>query len=304
MDAGPPTPQGRAAALSRRWRLTPWLFLAPALLPGAIFYLLPVLVSVLLSLAEWDALTPPRWVGWSNYAYLLGVDPLFQRTLGNTFIFAVGSAALGVPLALAIAWAMQGARLQPFWRVVHWLPMVTNAVAIAYAWRFVLDPADGILNHLLGIAGLEGPEWLGSPATAMLSVVLVAGWTSLGQNILLFSIGLGQVDSRLWDAARLDGAGPLRMFWSITLPMLRPTLLFTTITSLINGLGSFALILLLTGGGPAGSTDVTALYFYRMAFEHLRMGRASAAATVLFLLIMVLTLIQLRLLRRGGLDGW
>jgi len=290
-----------AAAWNRR--LTPWLFLAPALLPGVAFFLLPGLIALVLSFTSWNLLSPPRWVGLANYAYLLGTDPVFYRTLLNTFVFAIGTALLGVPLALGIAWAIAASHGKAFWRVIYWLPMVTNAVAIAYAWQFVLDPADGILNRLLGLLGLGGPDWLGSPATAMLSVVAIATWASLGHNILLFSAGLEEIDERLYEAAEIDGAGPWRMLWSITLPMLRPTLLFTSVTSLISGLGSFALILLLTNGGPEGSTNVTALYFYQMAFEHLRMGRASAAALVLFALILVLTLIQLRLLREGGVDA-
>jgi multiple sugar transport system permease protein len=128
----------------------------------------------------------------------------------------------------------------------------------------------------------------------MLSLVAIATWASLSHNILLFAAGLEEI----------DGAGPWRMLWSINLRMLRPTLLFTSVTSLISGLGSFALILLLTNGGPEGSTNVTALYFYQVAFEHLRMGRASAAALVLFALILVLTLIQLRVLRKGGVDSY
>jgi multiple sugar transport system permease protein len=269
-----------------------------------VFYLLPMMISIGLSFTDWNPLGTPRWIGWANYTFLLSMDPIFYRTILNTFVFAVGSAVLGIPIALGIAWAIAGARGKSFWRVVYWLPMVTNAVAIAYTWRFVLDPADGILNRLLGLVGLNGPEWLESPATAMLSVIAIATWASLGHNILLFTAGLEEIDDKIYEAAQIDGAGPLRVFWSITLPMLRPTLLFTSITGLISGLGSFALTLLLTAGGPEGSTNVTALYFYQMAFEHLRMGRASAAAMVLFVLILVLTSIQLRLLRRGGIDAW
>jgi multiple sugar transport system permease protein len=304
----PDTPDRRSLRSKRRsaWGqgLTPWLFLTPALMSGVVFYLLPMVISIGLSFTNWNPLATPRWVGLANYTFLLSMDPVFYRTLANTFVFAVGSAVIGIPLALCVAWAIGGARGKSFWRVVYWLPMVTNAVAIAYAWRFVLDPADGILNRLLGLARLGGPEWLDSPATAMLSVIAIATWAGLGHNILLFTAGLEEIDEQLYDAARIDGAGPLRIFWSVTLPMLRPTLLFTSVTGLISGLGSFALILLLTAGGPEGSTNVTALYFYQMAFEHLRMGRASAAAMVLFVLILVLTLIQLRLLRRGGIDAW
>lgn len=281
----------------------PYLFVAPAVLAGTLFYLAPIGASLWLSLTNWNALSAPRWVGLDNYAYLLGRDPLFWGTLANTFVFALGSAALGIPLALLIAWAMVRSRGRAFWRSVYWLPMVTNVVAVAYAWRFVLDPAYGLLNRLLGLLGLGGPEWLDSPATAMLSVIVVAVWAGLGHNILLFAAGLEGIDESLYEAARLDGAGPWRLLRHVALPLLRPTLLFVTISSLIAGLGTFALILALTGGGPEGSTNVTALYIYQTAFEHLRMGRASAAAVVLFALVLLLALAQLRLFREGGVDA-
>ncbi|MFT8243157.1 carbohydrate ABC transporter permease [Roseomonas sp. BN140053] len=284
-------------------RFAPYLFLAPALVPGVLFYLLPVGVSLILSFTDWNLLSAPRWVGWRNYTYLLSIDPTFYRTLLNTFVFAIGGAVVGIPLALLVAWAISLSRGKAYWRVIFWLPMVTNVVAVAYAWRFVLDPSYGLLNRLLELVGLGGPEWLGSPTTAMISVVAVSVWMGLGHNILLFAAGLESIDESLYEAARLDGAGPWRILRHVTLPLLRPTLLFASVTGLISGLGTFALILLLTAGGPEGSTNVSALYIYQMAFEHLRMGRASAAALILFVLVLLLTLLQVRVLRRGGLDA-
>ena len=278
-------------------------FLAPALIPGFLFYLLPIGVSLALSFTDWNLLSDPHWVGTRNYIFLLTTDPNFQRTLVNTFVFAVGSAVIGVPLALAVAWALQASHGRAFWRVLYWLPMVTNVVAIAYAWRFVLDPTYGLLNRLLDAFGLPGPDWLGRPETAMATVIAIAIWASLGHNILLFSAGLEGIDETLYEAARLDSARPWQILRHIALPLLRPTVLFASVTSLISGLGTFALILVLTEGGPEGATNVTALYLYQMAFEHLRMGRASAAAFVLFALVLLLTLVQLRVLRQGGIDA-
>lgn len=296
-----------AARVWRRFRLypgvTPYLFLAPALLPGAVFYLLPVVVSAGLSFTDWTMLSPPRWVGFGNYTYLLTIDPQFWGTVLHTLVLALGATVTGVPLALLIAWGIGTGRGKSAWRALYWLPMVTNVVAVAYAWRFVLDPADGLANRLLGHLGLGGPEWLASPDTAMASVIAIIVWAGLGQNVLLFSAGLEDVDETLYEAARLDGAGSWRVLIHVTLPMLRPATLFASVTTLIGGLGSFALVLVMTGGGPEGSTNVTALYMYQMAFEHLRLGRASAAAVLLFAIIMLLTLLQLKLFRQGGVDA-
>ncbi len=283
--------------------MTPYLFLAPALVPGAVFYLLPIALSLALSFTNWNMLSSPDWVGWRNYAFLLSADPTFRQTLVNTFVFAIGSAAIGVPTALAVAWAIAASHGRAFWRIAYWLPMVTNVVAIAYAWRFVLDPTYGLLNRLLALFGLGGPEWLDSPATAMATVIAIAVWAGLGHNILLFASALEGIDESLYEAARLDYATQWQILCHITLPLLRPALLFASVTGLINGLGTFALILVLTGGGPEGSTNVTALYMYQMAFEHLRMGRASAAAFILFALVLALTLLQMLVLRRGGIDA-
>lgn len=249
-------------------------------------------------------LSPPHWVGLTNYAYLLTIDPQFWGTVLHTLILALGATVIGVPLALLIAWAIGNRRGKSVWRALYWLPMVTNVVAVAYAWRFVLNPADGLVNRLLGYLGLGGPEWLASPDTAMASLIVIVVWAGIGHNVLLLSAGLEDVDETLYEAARLDGAGPWKVLIHITLPMLRPALLFASITTLIGGLGSFALVLVLTGGGPEGSTNVTALYIYQTAFEHLRLGRASTAAVLLFVVIMLLTLLQLRLFREGGVDGY
>ena len=137
----------------------------------------------------------------------------------------------------------------------------------------------------------------------MFSVIMVASWMSVGQNILVFLSGLGEIDESYYEAAKLDGAGPLQLFWHVTIPLLRPTILFVLITSLISALSSFVLMMILTDGGPARSTTVTGLYMYNMAFTDLRLGRASAAAYILFGIILVISLVQLRVLRRGGVEA-
>ncbi|MBE7180236.1 MAG: sugar ABC transporter permease, partial [Terriglobus roseus] len=216
----------------------------------------------------------------------------------------IGSLTLVIPLSLVVAYTISRSRFKTFWRCIFWLPMATNVVAVAFEWKFLLDGPTGLVNHVLDVLHLPGPGWLSNPHVAMLSVILVFVWMTLGSNMLLLSAGLESLDESTFEAARIDGANALQLFTRIALPLLRPTLLFAMTTDLIIGLSSFPLMLVMTEGGPAQSTTVTALYMYQMAFTDLRLGRASAAAFVLFLLIFAITMLQMRLLRKGGLEGY
>ncbi len=282
----------------------PYLFMLPVVLFALVFFLLPIGFSLWLTFHRWDGLAPPEFYGWTNYVYLLTRDPLFFKTLLNTLIFAVGTIAIGVPLALVIAYAFSQSRLQTLWRSIYWLPMITNIVAVAFIWKFMLHDAHGLVNRALGLVGLPGPGWLTSPSLSMFSVIMVFVWMQLGHNMLLIAAGLNNIDETYYEAARLDGANSTQIFLGITLPLLKPTILFVLITNFITGISYFALMLVLTEGGPAQSTTVTSLYLYNMAFSDLRLGRASTAAYILFALIMVVTLIQLRIFRRGGVEEY
>ena len=282
----------------------PYAFLAPLIFFFVFFFALPVGFALYLTFTRWNPLSVPKFIGLKNYTYLLTQDPTFYLTLKNTFVFAFGTVLVGVPLALVVAFVFTLSKGKAFWRSIYWLPMVTNVVAIAYIWQFILDGTYGLVNQLLAFVGITGPQWLTDPKSAMLAVIIVAIWTGIGQNMLLFSAGLEGIDETYYEAARIDGANTAQIFWGITLPLLRPTLLFVTITSFIAGMGSFTLILVLTEGGPVQSTNVTALYMYQTAFQDLRMGRASAMAFILFVLIFIITLLQLRIFRRGGIEAY
>ena len=291
--AGRPATGGAAGGVGA----APYVFLAPLALFALVFFVVPLGFSVWLSFTRWNPLGSPQWVGWRQFEYLLTRDDAFWRSVANTFVFAGGFVLVGVPLALGLAFAFSRARGRTVWRSVYYLPQLTNVVAIAYLWQFVLDDRYGLVNRLLGMAGLRGPDWLTDPVMAMISVVMVMIWYDAGKNMLVFSAALEAVDQDVYDAATLDGAGAWRTLRSVTLPIIRPAFVFVTITSFITGMGFFALILAMTGGGPRGATDVTALYAYRMAFEDLRMGRASAAALILFALIGVVAAVQFRVLQ-------
>ena len=285
-------------------KVAPYIFMAPVLVFGLIFFLIPLGFSAYISLTEWDSAGPPHWVGFANYAHLLRDDPFLLSSLLNTFYFAFGMIALGVPSALILAYVISRSRLSGVWRSIFWLPMITNLVAVAYIWKFLLADTSGLLNRALDHLGLPGPNWLTNPSLSMLSVIVVAVWVSLGHNILLFATGLNEIDESYYEAARIDGAEPLKLFWHVTVPLLRPTIVFVLITNFITALSSFALMLVLTEGGPARSTTVTGLYMYEMAFSDLRLGRASAAAYILFALILLISLVLLRILRRGGVNAY
>ena len=285
-------------------KVAPYVFMTPVLLFGLIFLVIPLGFSAYISLTEWDSTANPRWIGLANYTHLLAQDPFLLLSLLNTFYFAFGMIALGVPSALVLAYVISRSRFSGVWRAVFWLPMITNLVAVAYIWKFLLADTSGLINRALDLLGLPGPNWLTDPSLSMLSVVIVAVWVSLGHNILLFATGLNEIDESYYEAARIDGAGPLNLFYYVTLPLLRPTIVFVLITNFITALSSFALMLVLTDGGPARSTTVTGLYMYEMAFSDLRLGRASATAYILFAIILIISLIQLRILRRGGVNAY
>ncbi len=282
----------------------PYLFLSPALIFAVLFFIFPLALALGLAFTNFQAFAPHHFVGIRNYQYLLTRDPFFLDTLKNTAIFAAGSLSLGIPLSLLVAYTISKSRFKTFWRCIFWLPMATNVVAVAFEWKFLLDGPTGLVNRILDVFHLPGPGWLINPRLALFSVILVFVWMTLGSNMLLLSAGLENLDESTFEAAQIDGANALQIFMRVALPLLRPTILFVMTSDLIICLSSFPLMLVLTEGGPAQSTTVTALYMYQMAFADLRLGRASAAAFILFLLIFAVTMAQLRIFRRGGLESY
>ena len=278
-------------------RIAPYIFLAPIAIFTAIFFILPLLSSVYLSFTRWNGLSAPRWIGADNYTFLFTQSPEFWDTLVNTLIVAGSLVIIGVPVSVLLAAVFARSRGRAVWRSVLLLPQITNVVAIGYIWQFVLDDNNGLVNRSLAGFGVRGPDWFSDPTWAMISVIMVMIWYEAGKNMLILSAAIDGVSPSLTEAAQLDGAGPIRIFWSITLPLIRPALTFVVITSFLTGMGWFALILAMTGGDPRGATNVTALFVYNMAFEDLRMGRASAGAMILFVLVALVSMLQFRAMR-------
>ena len=278
-----------------------WLFLAPALLLIGIFFFLPVLASLLLSFTDFDIYAIAdannmRFVGAQNYLALFHND-IFRVAVRNTFYFALIGGPLTVATSLGAA-LLVNARLTPYravFRTIFFVPFVTTLVAVAIVWRYLYHPQYGLFNYLLGLIGIDPLQWLGDPQLAMPAIILMAVWKNFGYNMLIFIAGLQNIPAELYEAAHLDGAGPVRRFWNITLPMLGPTLLFVGVITMIGYFQLFAEPYVMTGGGPLRATTSLVLLMYEEGFRWWRMGVAASVAVILFCIILAWTVLQFRL---------
>ncbi len=277
------------------------LFLGPALAALLIFLVIPIFASFVLSVTDFDVYALADWsrarfVGLSNFQELLS-DPLFWRSLLNTLYCLIVAMPLTVAISLGVAMLInrEKTRFKGLFRVIYFLPFVTNTVAIAVVWSWILNMHYGLLNWFLGLFGISGPNWLGDPTFAMSSIIMLVVWKAIGYNMILFISGLQNIPDFLYEAAELDGASGWQKFVHITIPMLRPTMLFVTTMMLIGYLQLFEEPYMLTDGGPLNSTLSVVLYLYRQGFRFFELGYASALAVALFLIIITITLIRMRL---------
>jgi multiple sugar transport system permease protein len=293
----------RAAARRLRWTrtLTGWSFAAPFTALFLLFALLPVLASLVMSLTDMRStdLQHPlavNFVGLHNYARLFG-DAQFLRAALNTIVFVVAGVPLTIVAAVAAANALNSGliRLRGLFRVGFYLPVVTSIVAIAVVWRFLLDPQAGLIDNLLGLAGIHGPNWLGDPHLALGSIIVMAVWRNFGSLMVIFLAALQGIPVDLYEASTLDGAGRWQQFRRITVPLLRPALLFGAVITGIGYLQLFEEPLVMTQGGPLSSTLSVSYHIYNQ-FGFGNYGYASAAAYVLFVAIVALSVLQFRLL--------
>ncbi len=288
----------RASARRRRETLTAWSFLGVPAIHLAVCSIFPVLFTGYLAFHRWDLVAPEKpFVGLGNFREL-AADPLFWTTLRNTALYVLYvpvTMALALALALLLNRARPGMRLL---RAVVFLPYVTSAVAIALVWQWLFNTDFGLINFGLRLAGLPGLDWLGDPRTALPAIILVTIWTQVGYQMVIFLAGLQGIPQSYLDAAVVDGAGRWQRFRHVTLPLLRPVVLFVLVTGIISGFQVFTLVYLMTEGGPLHSTDVLVYRIYQTAWEFLRFGYASAMALVLFGVLLLATVVQFRLLGR------
>ncbi|MGW7243634.1 carbohydrate ABC transporter permease [Streptomyces sp. NPDC054804] len=289
----------------RRQAVVAYLFLAPTLLFYAVFLALPLGFALLLSMSRWAGfdLGDIDPVGPENFTRLFADGATFLTpVLTNTLLFALGTVALALAGSVLVATCIDKLRFQGLWRTLYFLPIVTTVVAVGNVWKYMYEPG-GLVNGVLNALGVGSVAFLQDPDTALPAVVVVQAWASVGSAILVLTAGLKSVPQSYYEAAALDGAGPVTVFWRITLPLLRPSLLFVCVTQFLTGLQSFALIIVMTKGGPGDATNVAALEMYRQAFSYGDWGTASAAAFVLFAVVLAVTLVQLWLFRRKGEDA-
>lgn len=275
-------------SLLRREAVWGYVFVAPWVVGFLIFSAFPILAILGLGFTEYGILDEPRWIGLRNYSRIL-TDRLFWTSLGNTVYYV----ALAVPGQLLIGFVAalllnQRVRGLTFWRAAFYLPVVVPYIASSIVFVWLLEPQVGVLKFLLGQVGIASPQWLQSETWAKPAIVLLSLWY-MGSYMLVFLAGLQGIPEHLYEAASLDGAGPLRQLTRITIPMLTPTILYNLVIGVINTFQVFTFAFVMTRGGPLNSTLFYVYYIYRRAFENFEMGYAAALATILFALILALT---------------
>jgi multiple sugar transport system permease protein len=289
-------PEHRRFRLSRMERneaLWFYLLASPWIVGFLVFALGPIIASLYLSFTQYDMANPPVWLGINNYQQLLQ-DPLVWQSLRVTAIWVFG----GLPLRLLVSFIFaimlnQNLPGNGLFRTIFYLPSVVSGVAVALVWMWLLQPQFGILNYFLHLVGIPGPRWLSSPTWALPGFIIMSLW-STGATMVIFLAGLQGIPLELYEATEIDGAGKLRQFWSITIPLMTPVILFNLVIGIINSFQVFTQAFVMTNGGPANATLFYMLYLYRVAFQYTQMGYASAMAWVLFLIILVLTLLVFR----------
>ncbi len=280
---------------------TAYLFLTPALSAIFIFFFIPVIAALLISFTDFSIYTLVSWgnlsfVGFENYIKLFD-DPLFWKSLGNTFYFVLIAGPLSVFVSLGAALLLNSklVRFKSIFRLAYFIPVVTTLVAVAIVWRFIYHPKFGVLNYFLSFFGISEIDWLGDPNWSMPAIILMAVWKNFGYNMIIFIAGLQNIPTHLYEAAEIEGANAWEKFRFITVPMLAPTTLFISIITMIGFFQLFAEPYVMTQGGPLDSTLSIVQYMYQEGFRWWNMGYSAALAFILFLIIFIGTLIQFRI---------
>jgi multiple sugar transport system permease protein len=277
-----------------------YLFILPDVLGLLVFIVGPMLLSVYISLSNWKLVGQPTFVGLRNYQ-AIAVDPLFGDSLGRTLLYTIGYVPTVYCLSLGLAVVLaRRSRATGFFRTVYFMPVAMSLVISGVIWRFMLEPGHGLINTLLGSIGLPTPEWAGNVQSAMVAVLIVAIWKNAGYFMIILLAGIEDVPSDFIEAAQVDGANRWQAFRYIVLPLLKPISFFVVVILTIGSLQTFDQIYVMTRGGPAYATYTLLMYIYEKAFREWNFGYSAAMSVVLFAMIFILTLIQVRYFRSGG----
>lgn len=279
--------------LRRREAFAGFVSILPWLVGFIIFSLGPMVASLALTFAKWEIITPATWSGLDNFRRLVA-DPLVRTSLWNSFYYTIFSVPLNLAAALCVASLLNvGVKGTNIYRALIYLPSQMPAVATAILWFFIFSPTYGLANAVLGWFGIAPQKWLWDVALVKPSLVIMAVW-HMGNAMIIFLAGLQGIPEALYEAAQIDGAGPLRLLWHITLPMLSPTIFFNLTMGVIGSFQVFTNVFVMTSGGPGNASLMFVLHIYRNAFVNFRMGYASLLAWLLFSIIMVVTLVQFK----------
>lgn len=288
---------GWSLSYRRRLTLSGGVFLTPSILLFVAFLAAPLLYALYISFNHWSMLKSPTWIGLDNYRRILH-DDVFWRSLRNTALFTVLFVPVVTILSLVSA-ALLNQRIgaKSLFKALLFIPIITPSVVIGVVWTYAFQPEFGFINELLRSLHLPTSLWLGSPRFALPALVLVTIWQRFGWFMILFLAGLQDIPVEVQEAAKIDGASPFQSFVDITLPLLRPTLVLVTVLAAIGSFQVFDLVFVMTEGGPAYATETLSYYIYTKAFRSFDMGYAAAMSYVLFIALLILTLLQMKILR-------
>ncbi len=287
----------RYSKLKTKQRRFAYLALIMPLLVLATFIIVPTLLAGYYSVTEFNMITPAKFIGLSNFRELFA-DPIFIYALRNTTLYMLACVVLQVIVGLGLAMVVtrEWLRGKTFFRTIYFLPVVLSMVAVAIVWQWVFDSKVGLINMVLNAVGIASQPWLASSSQALLAVIIISVWKFSGYNVVIFTAAIQNIPNEYYEAAAVDGSTGWTDFWYITLPLIQPSILFTTITSAIGSFQVFDSVYVITQGmgGPNFSTMTLLVYLYKHAFDGMRFGYGSTVSVVMFLILMILTLVQLR----------
>lgn len=273
-------------------------FILPTFVGVMTFSIIPILLSVVLSFTDWNFAGTPHFVGFSNYINEFK-DELFWKALKNTVYYSLLTVPGTLIVALILALAINRVRLaKSYFRSVYYLPVITNSVAVSMVWIWIYDEKFGVINSILSIFGIQGPAWLIQESLVLPSIAIMSIWWGAGYQMVLFLAGLQGISKTYYEAADIDGASEITKLYRITLPLLSPTIFFAGITAIISSFQVFDQAFVMTGGGPDYASFTLVLQIYRKAFQFVEAGAANSVATVLFMMILALTVVQMRVQKK------
>ena len=301
------TKQKKRPLLRSEWKWA-YLFISPMVIGTLIFGIIPIFFSIGLSLMEWDGMGQATFVGLDNFLKIFS-DEKLQYELRNTLIYTFTVVPITLVISMGVSNLLnKGLRSTGLFRVIYFLPNIVMPVAVAMVWRWLLNSKVGIVNIVLKALGLPAPNWISDPAYILPSLILISVWSGIGYNAIILLAGLQGISPELYEAAILDGASGMQIFWRITVPLLTPSLFFLSTMNIMNGMRVFDIVYTFVGradqGGPVVDAARTLVFgIYQRAFTNLNMGDASAEAVVLFVLIMIVTFVQFKLHDKWVLYG-